>query len=70
MIDVLQILRRLTDERAGKGIMPNAVPEAELRNAVREATNRELNGLHAEGLICVHKTLNGKSIELKTDEKR
>lgn len=64
MIDIIETLTRLRDERRAKSIVPDAVPYVDLTNDIMRQLRQELNDLYQNGKISVRNTLNSKSITL------
>lgn len=64
MIDIIETLTRLRDERRANSIVPDAVPYVDLTNDIMRQLRQELNDLYSNGKISVQNTLNSKSITL------
>lgn len=64
MIDVELLIRQMIGDKRSRGIVPENVPLADLRNRVISELNNELNALYKSGKIKVYKTCNDKAIEL------
>ena len=65
MIDVMETLLRLRDERRAKNLVPDAVLYVDLVNDIIRQAKEELNAMYADGKISVQNTLNNKSISIK-----
>jgi hypothetical protein len=65
MIDVLDTIRRLTEEKRAANRFPTHVLFIDLQKQVAQQVRDELNALHRDGIIKVGKTVNDKYIELK-----
>jgi hypothetical protein len=64
----LDILFNLRQQRRGAHIQPDFVPEIELLRALYsspvESTKQQLNEAYQQGKIRLHRTINGRSVEL------
>lgn len=65
MIDVLDTIRRLTEEKQAANRFPTYVLFIDLQKQVAQQVRDELNAIHQDGKIKVEKTVNDKYIELK-----
>lgn len=65
MIDLKKLIARLAQERRERNIVPEHVPEADIRKAVYDETTKELNELYASGEIKVSRLVSGKAVSLK-----
>lgn len=64
MIDLKKLIARLAQERRERNIVPEHVPETDIRKAVYDETTKELNALYASGEIKVSRLVNGNAVTL------
>lgn len=64
MIDLKKLIARLAQERRERNIVPEHVPETDIRKAVYDETTKELNELYASGEIKVSRLINGNAVTL------
>lgn len=64
MTDLKKLIARLAQERRERNIVPEHVPETDIRKAVYDETTKELNSLYASGEIKVSRLVNGNAVTL------
>lgn len=62
---ILDIIKRLSDDKKSKHIEPSAVLYTEISTELHKAVQDELNTMVKDGVIIFHKTLNSVSFEIK-----
>lgn len=65
MIDVIDVLRRMEEEKKQSNIHPSSVLLSELMNETSKLIREELKQAVADGKIEFHKTLNDVSFNIK-----
>ena len=65
MIDVLELILRLQQEKRYQHIVPDHVEFASLMNEVSKEVRAELNRLYKDGKIGTTRTLNGTGMFVK-----
>lgn len=68
MIDVIEIISGLQQQKREKNITPDHVLFPDLKNAFQDELKKELNRLVRERKIGVSNTLNSKAVYLKDED--
>lgn len=68
MIDVLEIIREITDKKREDKIEPTNATWSEVSKAVEEKTKQEINQLITDKKLIFHKTLNSFSFGIAEND--
>lgn len=65
MIDVLEIVRQIEQERKDRHVVPSYACFMDIQRAVNEKVKEELNNAVRSGVLEFHRTLNDMSFNTK-----
>jgi hypothetical protein len=65
MIDVIDIIRRMEEDKRSRNVEPPYVLHSEIMNEIAQLVKDELNQAVTGGTLEFHRTINGVSFNIK-----